>query len=187
MENYSELISTNADIATEYLDQQSNEPEDIIPALEAVGELEKLVKELKSLVNAKAMDSIPATVIDACGKHVTRIHYKPTPVITEDQMATLRIDNPELFNTIADAGEELDPDTKQELIDENDRLTQRAIEVNDRLHKDELYLHPEIRPEFSAGNGVLNLQNILEGAGYGDIVSGWKQRADVLRMTKSKK
>ena len=187
MENYSELISTNADIATEYLDQQSNEPEDIIPALEAVGELEKLVKELKSLVNAKAMENIPATGIDACGKHVTRIHYKPTPVITEDQMAMIRLDSPELFKAIADAGEALDPATKQELIDENDRLTQRAIEVNDRLHKGELYLHPEIRPEFSAGNGVLNLQNILEVAGYGDIVSGWKQRTDVLRMTKSKK
>lgn len=187
MENYSELISTNADIATEYLDRQSNEPEDIIPALEAVGELEKLVKELKSLVNAKAMENIPATGIDACGKHVTRIHYKPTPIITEDQMATIRLDSPELFKAIADAGEALDPDTKQELIDENDRLTQRAIEVNDRLHKGELYLHPEIRPEFAAGNGVLNLQNILEVAGYGDIVSGWKQRADVLRMTKSKK
>ena len=119
---------------------------------------------------------------------VTKVTYKPVPTVPEDVLAAIRADAPEVFEQISQPAEQLTPDERKSLEEENARLMERAREINEKLHRDDLYLHPELKEKFQTGTGAEELAKLLRTAGtYDGLINSWTCRPAIFRLVKGRK
>ena len=119
---------------------------------------------------------------------VTKVSYKPSPKIDESVLAEIRVDHPELFDQICQKAEKLSDAERVELEERNTEIMHEAEEINDRLHRDQLYYHPELKEEFQSGTGGEKLSALLKSVGgYEDVINSWVARSSIFRLVKSKR
>lgn len=119
---------------------------------------------------------------------VSKVTYKPVPEVPEDILAQIRADAPEVFDQIAQPAEQLTPEDRKALEEENAKLMERAREINEKLHRDDLYLHPELKEKFQTGTGAEELAALLRTAGsYDGLINSWKSRSSVFRLVQAKR
>lgn len=184
MENLTELINSLQSIKN-LIDNSEPTGVDILDALLASQSLAKLVPEVRSAAYAIAGEKIQKS--EKIGDYtISKVTYKPTPALTEEELGRLRVEAPEVFEEVTQTAHKLEDAEKEQYQQENQALMEKARAVNDALHEDEMYYHPELKEKYSTGTGAEALAKLLRQAGpeWEEVIQSWTVRPFIFRLVK---
>ena len=185
-EQLDKLIGSLQDLK-KFLDNPEPSSEDVLNALLATQSLSKVVPEVRSATYAIAGKKIEKSEkVD--GYAISKVTYKPSPELSEAELARLRVEAPEIFAEVTQEGKQLSEEDKEECIRRNASLMEEARAVNDALHADEMFYHPELKEKYTTGAGGQALAELLRKAGpqWEEVISGWTVKPFIFRVVKSK-
>lgn len=183
-EELEKLISSLQSLK-QFLDAPEHTSEEVLNALLASQSLSKLVPEVRSATYAIAGEHIQKS--EKIGAYtVSKVTYKPVPTLTEGELARLRVEAPEVFEEVVQPGKKLEEEEKEGYQKENITLMDRAREVNDALHADEMFYHPALKEKYTVGTGAEKLANLLRQAGpeWEEVIQNWQVKPFIFRLVK---
>ena len=182
--NITELINSLQSIRT-LIDSPDPSDVDVLDALLASQSLAKLVPEVRSATYAIAGERIQKS--EKVGDYtVSKVTYKPTPTLTEEQLGKLREQAPQIFGEITQLGLKMSDAEKEQYQQENQALMEKARAINEALHADEMYYHPALKEKYSTGTGAEALAKLLRQAGpeWEEVIQSWTVRPFIFRLVK---